>query len=153
VGDGITVIILTRGNSRRLEIADAVIDILRGRPYTAPRLSLAPTLLKAIDAQGIDAAVALHETLRTSEASTYDFSEGELNGLGYTLLGRNDAAGAIRIFELNTRQYPASSNAFDSLAEAYQRGGRRAEAIAAYTHALELDPHNLNAQAMLQKLK
>ena len=110
-------------------------------------------MLAAIDAQGIDAGIARYRQLRAAEAAAYDFAEGELNGLGYTLLGRNDVADAVRIFALNTEQYPASSNAFDSLGEALGRAGRRDEAITAYTRALELDPHNLNAQAMLRKLK
>src|SRR5262249_54196125 len=36
----ITIIILTSGDSRRLEIADAIIDILQHRPYTPPPLSI-----------------------------------------------------------------------------------------------------------------
>jgi D-alanyl-D-alanine-carboxypeptidase/D-alanyl-D-alanine-endopeptidase len=153
VKDGITVIILTQGNSRRLEIADAVVDILHGRSYTPPRLSISRPLLAVIDAQGIDAAMARYRQLRSTEATTYDFSEPELNSLGYFLLDRNDAMGAIRVFELNAQQFPASSNAFDSLGEALTRSGRLTEAAQAYARALELDPHNVNAQRMLQKLK
>ena len=48
VSDRITIIILTSGDSRRLEIADAVIDILHHRPYTAPRLSIARNLIPVI---------------------------------------------------------------------------------------------------------
>jgi cytochrome c-type biogenesis protein CcmH/NrfG len=46
-----------------------------------------------------------------------------------------------------------SSNAFDSLGEAFYRSGRRAEAVKAYTRAVELDPGNVNAREMLRKLK
>ena len=151
--DGITIVILTLGASRRTEIADAIVDILHDRPFTAPRLSVAPAVLTAIDAQGVEAGVARYRQLRGGDAAAYDFAEGELNGLGYTLLGRGDVAGAVRILELNTEQFPGSSNAFDSLGEALARAGRRADAARAYTRALELDPHNLNAQTMLQKLR
>jgi hypothetical protein len=96
VRDRISVIILSGGDSR-LEIAEAVVDILHGRPYDPPKLSIARQLLPAISANGIDAAVALYQRLRTAEKTTYDFSEQELNGLGYTLLGRGDHAHAIRI--------------------------------------------------------
>jgi len=153
IGDRITVIILTQGDSRRLEIADAIVDILHDRPFTPPRLSVAPAVLTAIDGQGLEAGLARYRQLRATEAAGYDFAEGELNGLGYTLLGRGDVEGAVRVFELNTEQYPASSNAFDSLGEALGRAGRRDDAIKAYTRALELDPHNLNARAMLEKIK
>jgi CubicO group peptidase (beta-lactamase class C family) len=152
LSDNIAIIILTRGNSRQVEIADAVVNILHGRPYDPPKLSIAGRLMTAIDAQGIDAAVALYQQLRTT-ATRYDFSEQELNGLGYTLLERGRPADAIRIFELNVRQFPASANAFDSLGEAFYRSGRRAEAAKAYARAVELDPSSVNARAMLLKLK
>jgi CubicO group peptidase (beta-lactamase class C family) len=153
LGDRIAIIILTRGNSRRVEIADAIVNILHGRPYDPPKLSIARKLLTAIDGQGVDAAVALYEELRKTPGTRYDLSEPELNGVGYALLERRRYADAIRIFELNARQFPGSSNAFDSLGEAFYRSGRRAEAAQAYSRAIELDPSNVNARAMLVKLK
>jgi len=153
VRERITVIILTRGDSRRVEIADAVADILHGRPFTPPRLSVGRKLLAVIPDKGVDGAIALYEQLRSTDAKTYDFGEPELNGVGYALLGGGDTVGAIRVFEINTRQFPKSSNAFDSLGEALARAGRREDAIKAYTRAIELDPGNVSARSMLEKLK
>lgn len=152
-GDRLTIIILTSGDSRRLEIADAVVDILSHRPYTPPRLSIARRLVPVVKAKGVDVAIAEYRRLRAAEPDVYDFGEGELNGMGYALLGTNDVAGATRVFELNAQQYPGSSNVFDSLGEAYDRANRRDDARMAYARALELDPANANARAMLQKLK
>jgi tetratricopeptide (TPR) repeat protein len=153
LNDRIAIVILTRGNSRRAEIADAIVNILHGRPHEPPKLSIARRLLPVIEKDGVDAAFALYQELRTTPGTRYDFSEAELNGLGYTLLDsrRNDAA--IRVFQLNLRNFPTSANAFDSLGEAYYRSGRRAEAAQAYQRAVELDPSNANARAMLLKLK
>jgi CubicO group peptidase (beta-lactamase class C family) len=137
----------------RLEIADAVTDILHHRPYTPPRLSIARYLSPVIKAKGVDSAIAVYHGLRAAEPNVYDFGKGELNGLGYGLLGMGDVAGAIRVFELNAQQYPGSSNAFDSLGEAYAKGDRRDDARKAYLRAVELDPANTNARTMLQKLK
>ena len=153
LGDGIAVIVLTQGNSRRVEIADAIVDILHGRPYVPPKLSIARALLPAIEARGVAEALALYEQLRTTAATRYDFAESELNGLGYTLLDKGRHADAIRIFEFNIRQFPSSSNAFDSLGDACYRSGRRTEAAKAYARAVELDPGNVSARAMLLKLK
>jgi len=150
--DRITVIILTAGDSRRLEIADAIVDILHDRPYQPPRLSIARKLLPVIETKGIDAALALYEQLRTNDARTYDFSEPELNGLGYTLLNKGSNADALRVFALNTERFPSSSNAFDSLGEALAKAGKRDEAVRAYTRAIELDANNLNARTMLRQL-
>jgi tetratricopeptide (TPR) repeat protein len=151
--DRIAIIILTRGDSRRVEIAEAIVNILHGRPYDPPKLSIARALLTAIDAQGVDAAIALYQQLRTTAATRYDFSEQQLNGLGYALLERRRSVDAIRIFELNVRQFPTSANVFDSLGEALYRSGKRAEAAKAFARAVELDPSNVNAREMLLKLK
>jgi CubicO group peptidase (beta-lactamase class C family) len=152
VGDRIAIIILTRGSSRRIEIADAIVNILHNRPYDPPKLSIARKLLAVIDAQGVDAALAHYEQLRTTAGTRYDFSEAELNSLGYTLLDKHRNADAIRVFEVNVRQFPTSSNAFDSLGDALYRSGRRAEAAQAYARALELDPSNANVRAKLLKV-
>ncbi len=45
-----------------------------------------------------------------------DLIEGRVNALGYRLLG-DDPAEAVRVFELNVDNFPASWNAWDSLAE------------------------------------
>ena len=59
----------------------------------------------------------------------------------------------MRIFELNTKEFPTSSNTYDSLGESYQKIGQKKQAIQAYKKAVELDPHNLNAQRMLKSLE
>jgi cytochrome c-type biogenesis protein CcmH/NrfG len=48
--------------------------------------------------------------------------------------------------------YPQSSNAYDSLGEAYAANGDKANAIASYRRSLELDPKNSNAEKWLEKL-
>jgi CubicO group peptidase (beta-lactamase class C family) len=153
VGDRITVVILTSGDSRRLEIADAVVDILHHRPYTPPRLSIARQLMPVVKGKGVDSAIAAYHRLRATEPAVYDFGEGELNGLGYALLGISDVAGAIQVFELNAQQYPGSSNVFDSLGEAYARANRLDDARKAYARVVELDPGNASARRMLEKLR
>jgi len=59
----------------------------------------------------------------------------------------------FEIFKLNTDQYPKSSNAFDSLGEAYQVIGIRVLAIESYQKAVELDPTNLHAVEILKKMR
>ena len=107
-----------------------------------------------ISKQGIQAAIKTYESLRADNDSSYDFSESELNSLGYQLLsGKHKASEAIEVFKLNTVAYPKSSNAFDSLAEAYQVSGDKELAIKNYQKAVELDPTNLHAVDMLKKLR
>jgi CubicO group peptidase (beta-lactamase class C family) len=154
LGEKLLVAILTNnGNSRRMEIHDAIVNIVRGKPFVAPKLSIAARIAGRVESEGIEAGLREYQRLKLTEPEKFDFSETELNSLGYQLLGRNQNDFAIRIFELNTNAFPASSNAYDSLGEAYQRAGKRPQAVQAYRKALELDPNNLNSQRMLQALQ
>jgi peptidylprolyl isomerase len=115
--------------------------------------SVSDLLLKTIEERGVDAAVAEYRALRTNGFGDVYNSEGELNGVGYALLGKKRVKEAIAIFNLNVEAYPTSANAYDSLGEAYAVDGATAQAIGAYQKSLELDPRNENAVRMLEKLK
>ncbi len=148
----LTVIMLTNhGNTKRIDISAIIQNILAGKPYTLPKKSVARELHPIILKSGINAALTAYQTARST--SNYDLSEGELNSLGYQLLSESRPSDAVRIFALNTAEHPSSSNAFDSLAEAFQASGDKASAIRNYTLALEKDPGNLHAKTMLEKLK
>ena len=152
LGPKITAILLTnRGNSKRMEINAAIQNILAAKPYALPRQSGAEKLYRAIHDSGIQGALKMYEDLRGD--ADYDFGEQELNTLGYQLLGDGKAGDAVAIFRLNTAAHPASSNAFDSLGEAYSRSGEKALAIQSYQTAVKLDPGNGHAAAMLKQLK
>jgi tetratricopeptide (TPR) repeat protein len=118
----------------------------------ASRKSIGETLAKTIAAAGIDAAVKQYHELRTTQANAYDFSEDELNILGYRLLGTKKPKEAIAVFQLNVEAYPQSGNVYDSLGEAYMDNGDKEPAIANYRKSLQLNPANKNAEEMLKKL-
>lgn len=155
IGERILVVILTnQGNSRRSEICDAIVDILHEKPFTMPKLSIAMKIIGVIHSRGAEAGVQEYDRLKATQPETFDFSdESELNTLGYQLLGQGEKQAAVRIFELNAREFSSSSNVYDSLGEAYSNVGQKDRAIQAYTKAVELDPKNLNAQRMLGRLK
>lgn len=67
-------------------LSKALTNILYGQPYDLPKLPLAAVLRKTIDEKGIEAGVAQYRDLKTKQGSVYDFSEPELNQLGYQLL-------------------------------------------------------------------
>lgn len=148
----LTVIMLTNmGNSKRQEINSAIQDILAGKPYIVPKQSGARELYRTIHESGILKALQQYQVLKRGDE--YDLGESELNSLGYQLLYRDrNASGAIDIFKLNSTRHPLSSNAFDSLGEAYQVNGERRRAIVSYEIAVTLDPSNGHAKEMLKKL-
>jgi hypothetical protein len=117
-----------------------------------PRKSIAETLSATVISSGVDAAVKQYHELKAAQLSVYNFDEDELNSLGYQLIHRKKFEEAIRIFQLNVEAYPQSSNAFDSLAEGYMDDGDKAQAIAYYRKAIELNPKNANSISMLKKL-
>lgn len=121
--------------------------------FKNPRLlPISKILRKIIPAEGIEAAIQNYRELRKTNPLFYDFSERELNNLGYELLFTNRVKEALELFKLNSEMYPQSSNAFDSLGEAYAAAKDRESAIKSYRKALELNPQNSNAQEALKKL-
>jgi len=147
------VMLTNHGNTKRVDIASAIVHILRGEPFTLPGQSIARRLYDAIKADGIDTAMRLYDSLRAQPAPDYDFSESELNTLGYQLLGEGRAKDAVRVFERNAESFPRSSNAFDSLGDAYVQAGERELAMMSYSHATALDPGNRHAAATLITLR
>ena len=78
--------------------------------------------------------------------------EHELNDWGYRLLAFGKPRTALAVLKLTTDLHPASGNAFDSLADAYEVNGDKVAAIANYRRSLALDPTNRNAVQRLAKL-
>jgi CubicO group peptidase (beta-lactamase class C family) len=154
LADRITVILLTnKGNSKRQEINAAIQNILQAKPYVFPKQSGVERLYQAINESGTQSSLQLYGVLKNGKTADYDLGESELNLLGYRLLGDKRASDAIAIFKLNTTEHPNSSNAFDSLGEAYQRNGQRELAINSYRTAIKLDTSNGHAAAALKELK
>ena len=54
---------------------------------------------------------------------------------------------------MNTEDFPNSSNAYDSLGEAYMDNAEKELAIKNYRRSLELNPNNLNAMEMIKRLQ
>ncbi len=81
------------------------------------------------------------------------FKEAIVNRLGYEFLYARDMVdAAIEIFRWNVEAYPASSNVYDSLGEAYLRKENRELAIKNYQKSLKLNPDNTNAVDVLKSL-
>lgn len=115
-------------------------------------MSIAQAIRKTLDEQGAEAAIKLYYELKRTKADTYDFSERELNLLGYALLGGGEVQKAIEIFKLNVAVYPQAFNTYDSLGEAYLAAGQRELAVRNYRKSLELNPQNTNATDVLKRI-
>jgi hypothetical protein len=75
-----------------------------------------------------------------------------MNDAGYyLLLEKKDVAKAIKIFELNAREFPDSPNTFDSLGEAQLISGNKKEGIENYRKAAALGGEN--AKKVLKEME
>ncbi|MDQ6829449.1 MAG: hypothetical protein M3081_11335 [Gemmatimonadota bacterium] len=115
----------------------------------------APTLASFIHEsheKGLAKSAELLAAVRAGDPA-YALPEAEVNALGYRLLQEKRVADAVGVLEMNVALYPKSSNAYDSLAEAYAASGDSSRAIANYDKSLALDPNNTNAVTWLKKLR
>ena len=79
--------------------------------------------------------------------------ETTINRLGYAFLQEKNPPSAVVLFKLNTRAYPDSANAWDSLGDGYEATNDIQDALMAYARSLELNPDNEHAKGELVKLR
>jgi hypothetical protein len=84
----------------------------------------------------IEQAAERYRAARAKDPKNFSFSEERLTGVGLRAMAAGDARGAIPLLRVNVLAAPDSTNAYDSLGEAYLRAGDKAQAIAAYQQAL-----------------
>ena len=77
--------------------------------------------------------------------------ENLINQMGYQFLGNGKAEEAIAVFKANIERYPMSANVYDSLAEAYEQGGRIDLAEPLYNKAHVLGQQNNDPNTALFK--
>lgn len=77
--------------------------------------------------------------------------EALINQMGYQFLFDSKPEDAIAVFKANVERYPNSANVYDSLAEAYERGGRIDLAEPLYDKAQVLGQQNNDPNAAIYK--
>jgi hypothetical protein len=138
---------------RRLDLRMNQGHVLAHPAEAAPKPGIADALGPLLRAGDVDGAIEEYWRLALEHADEYDFSELQLNGLGYALLRHGAVDDALRIFELNTEAFPRSFNVWDSLGEAWREQGDRAQALACYRKALELNPHHESGREIVAELE
>lgn len=114
---------------------------------------LARTLANDIEDKGIEAAVKAFNDAKSGGPNTYYFNEDKINQLGYQFLRRGKTKEAIAVFEINVREFPNSSNVYDSLGEAYLKADQKEMAVKNYRKSVELNPQNTNALDIIKKIE
>lgn len=109
--------------------------------------------LKEDESLSIEEQIALYRELKEQDQQSYNFeNENELTMYGYSFLWENKFKEAIAIFQLIVSEFN-SSNAYDSLGEAYLKAGHRELALWNYKKALKMNPDNFNAEDQIELLE
>ncbi|MFT4851094.1 MAG: tetratricopeptide (TPR) repeat protein, partial [Sediminicola sp.] len=104
--------------------------------------SVANKLKQIVDNTGVDKIEVAYADLKKNQADTYNFSEDQLNQLGYHYLGNEKVENALAIFKLNAETFPNSANVYDSYGEALLANGDKEKAIENYLKSVKIDPGN-----------
>ena len=121
-----------------------------------PAIEPAPTLeafQAMIATRGVEAALAIFDTARTRDPEALLFREARLNQVAYRLLRNDKRPEAIAIFRKIVATFPGSSNAHDSLAEALEAAGDKAEAVSVTRKGLEVLEREQLPAARRQQMK
>ena len=114
--------------------------------------SIANKLKQIIDEKGIKTIASDYAELKKNQADKYNFSEDQLNQLGYHYLSNDKVDYALAIFKLNRDTFLNSSNVYDSYGEALLKSGDKEKAIENYLKSVELNPGNDGGISVLKKL-
>ena len=116
-------------------------------PFQAPQVH--PTgstavVLHMLEAAGTatpQAMMALYDAYRATPEGAAADTTYDMNWLGYELLKVDAYPAARAVFERVIAEHPQSAEAWDSLGDFWLQQGDRAHALAAFEHALALDPN------------
>ena len=100
---------------------------------------------------GLPGAEAHYKKLSEKFGYSIPVPENLINQIGYQYLGEGKRDEAIAAFKTNVERYPGSANVYDSLAEAYERGGRIDLAEPLYDKARTLGQQNNDPNSAIYK--
>lgn len=144
------VVVLSNSNT---SVDDIGIHILHpDSPLNEMKPSIGVKLQNIMDTQGIETAIGIYWDLKKNKAEEFDFTEGQLNRLGYLYLNEKETEKAFAVFKLNIDAYPNSSNVYASYGDAQLKHGDKNASIENYKKSIALNPGNLEAIKNLKEL-
>lgn len=148
--DGYTLIITSNFGQAADEIITRYVKILEGKEYPKPDVTLQMKMYEILKKEG---TAGLENKLKELlQANDMMYNDMHLNFFGYELMQSGLLNEAIEVFELNVKLFPEIANVYDSLGEAYMNAGDEEKAVKNYRKVLELEPGNMNAKKMLEKI-
>jgi pimeloyl-ACP methyl ester carboxylesterase len=102
--------------------------------------------------KGFDHLAEVYAGMKKEKAD-FKVEESAMEDWATELQGDGEAADAVEVLKLNVGMYPESGNAWETLGEAQEKAGKKAEAVESYKKALEKDPGNSQAKEKLKRLE
>ncbi|WAH63008.1 serine hydrolase domain-containing protein [Xanthomonas hortorum] len=130
--DSCTILYLTNGSARGVwsrVLVDSIMATIAPQMFPAEAVS-EKLIAFALQSPADHDTQLVADALRADKSIPLNQLEAVVNTTGYTVLSNLGADAAIRVFALNVLLFPASSNALDSLAEAYEANGDLARSSA-----------------------
>ncbi len=155
--DGIDVILMTNNQNFKLyQLKDAILAIVDGKPYEAPKKSIYLDIRQGFEAN-LEDGMAEYLAKREAGKDTYDFASEPLDliNTGKYLMRRHKLDDAIALFHLSTTfaLKPADlSYAYELIADCYAQKGSKAMAVFYFRKAIETDAANKSAKGKLAGL-
>jgi len=128
----------------------AITGILNDEPYDFPRESLAFSLFKVVEKDGIEKGIEFYTNNKNNDH--YILIEDEINEISYKLLQINKTEEAAEVIKLGLSSLPKAFNLHDSHGEILLILGDTIEAIKKYKKSIELNPNNTHGIQVLKKL-
>ena len=116
------------------------------------KVSIANALQRIMEDKGVEEMYASYWALKQEKPDELDFSEAQLNNLGYHYLAKGEYTKAIAVFKLNIEAFPYAYNVYDSYGEALLGQGSREKAVENYKKSVQLNPDNENGIKVLKRL-
>ena len=116
------------------------------------KVPISNKMKQIIDKIGINHLSEKYRELKENHPDHFDFSESQLNNLGYYYMGKGELEKALSVFQLNVEAFPYAYNVYDSYGEALLEAGERKQAINNYKKSVSLNPENTNGIDVLKQL-
>lgn len=149
--NGYTFVVMANTGNIADELATRIKSIIKNEPYPPLKFPSAITLYQSLNAQGPDFVKSNLQQFADDAGLPLDARF--LNFFGYQFLNAGEMEAALKLFKINVEVYPKDANAYDSLAEAFQKSGDKVNALINYKKALELDPENERIKNTIRKIE
>jgi tetratricopeptide (TPR) repeat protein len=151
---GVGVVVVANSNTApTFSLTKAALDVLLGEePAPAPAPPVTVPLARVLEEKGVAAAVELYRRLEAAGDHGYDLSEDGFSEAVWGVIEMHRTDLAWPLLEAWQQMQPDSAQRELNTGWAHEIDGRRDEALAHLRRAVELDPEDDDAAAMLRHL-